>query len=83
MKAFRHILSTSFLLLAVGLFQQTAFASGTSGLFDSLGFDSQDDFLDVDEAFKLTTEIRANTFIARLQVTEGHYLYRDKIQILI
>ena len=38
MKAFRHILSTSFLVLAVGLFQQTAFASGTSGLFDSLGF---------------------------------------------
>ena len=83
MKAFRHILSHSFLILAVGLFQQTAFASGNSGLFDSLGLDSQDDILEVDEAFKLTTETRDNTFITRLQIAEGHYLYRDKTQVLI
>ena len=82
MKQLKHYLSLASLLLATSLFQQTALASGGS-LFDSLGMNNQDDILDVDEAFKLSTETTGNTFIAHLQITEGHYLYRDKVQILI
>ena len=82
MKSLKHYLSLASLLLATSLFQQAALASGGS-LFDSLGMNNQDDILDVDEAFKLSTETTGNTFIAHLQITEGHYLYRDKVQILI
>ena len=74
--------STLTLILAAGLFQHSVIASGGSGLLDSFGMDNQADILDVDEAFKLSTETTANSLIARFQVAEGHYLYRDKIHIL-
>ena len=83
MKAFRHIISLLVLTLTTSLFCHTAMASGGGGsLLDSFGMGAQDDILDVDEAFILTTEVKDATFIARWQVTEGHYLYRDKTQIL-
>ncbi|MDT8453384.1 MAG: protein-disulfide reductase DsbD [Gammaproteobacteria bacterium] len=82
MKAFKPLLSSLLLILATGLFHQPVMAAGSSGLFDSFGMNSQDEILDVDEAFKLDTEIKNNTFIARWQVAEGHYLYRDKTEIL-
>ena len=75
--------STVTLILLTGLFQSSANASGGSGLFDSFGMNNQDDILDVDEAFKLSTEVKDNTFIANIQITEGHYLYRDKTRILV
>ena len=83
MKLFKHFLSLTSLILATSLFQQSAVASGSSGLFDSLGLNAQDDILDVDDAFRLSTETTDNTFIARWQIAEGHYLYQDKIKILI
>nr|MDA3868674.1 protein-disulfide reductase DsbD [Gammaproteobacteria bacterium] len=76
------LLSSLVLILSTGLFHQPVMAAGSSGLFDSFGMNSQDDILDVDEAFKLDTEIKNNTFVARWQITEGHYLYRDKTRIL-
>ena len=87
MKPFKHIFSKPFLMLTLilmtGLFQHPTMASGGSALFDSFGLDNQDDILNVDEAFKLSTETTANSLIARFQVAEGHYLYRDKTHILI
>ena len=82
MKSVSHFFSLSVFILAAMLLQSPAMAAGGSNLFDSFGM-NQDDILDVDEAFKLSTETTANTFIARLQIAEGHYLYRDKTQILL
>ena len=58
-------------------------ASGGSGLFNSFGMDNQNDILDVDEAFKLSTETTASSFIANFRIAEGHYLYRDKVKITV
>jgi thiol:disulfide interchange protein len=50
-----------------------------SGLFDDLGLGGQDDILDVDQAFMLSTEITDAGFVARWIIADGHYLYRDKM----
>ena len=81
MKAFRHIISLLILTFIANLFSHSAIASG--GFLDDFGMGAQDDILDVDDAFKLTTEVKGGTFIARWQVAEGHYLYRDKIKVLL
>jgi thiol:disulfide interchange protein DsbD len=52
-------------------------------LFDDFGFGGQDEILHVDEAFQLSTEATANSFIARFIIAEGHYLYRDKTDIIV
>ena len=87
MNPFKNITNKSFstliLILAAALFQHSATASGGAGLFDSFGMNNQDDILGVDEAFKLSTEVKDNTFIAHIQITEGHYLYRDKTKISV
>jgi thiol:disulfide interchange protein len=51
-------------------------------LLDDLGLGGQDDILEVDDAFKLTTGIEENRFIARWEIAEGHYLYQDKMSIV-
>jgi thiol:disulfide interchange protein DsbD len=57
-------------------------ASAADSLFDDLGFGGQDDILEVDDAFQLSTEIEGNRFIARWVIAEGHYLYQDKMDII-
>ena len=57
-------------------------ASAAGSLFDDLGFGGQDDILEVDDAFQLSTEIEGNRFIARWVIAEGHYLYQDKMDII-
>jgi len=45
------------------------------------GYSSDDeDFLPVREAFRLTVERDDHAFIARWQIADGYYLYRDKLQ---
>jgi thiol:disulfide interchange protein DsbD len=56
-------------------------ALAVDNLFDDLGFGGQDDILEVDDAFKLSTAIEGNRFIARWEIAEGHYLYQDKMDI--
>ncbi|MDH5711361.1 MAG: protein-disulfide reductase DsbD [Gammaproteobacteria bacterium] len=82
MKAFRHFITLLVLSLAINSFSFNSFASGGS-LLDSFGMGAQDEILDVDEAFRLTTEVNNGVFIARWQITEGHYLYSDKTSITI
>jgi len=85
MTLFKHItaksLSTLALILTASLFQHTANAAGGSALFDSFGMNNQDEILDVDDAFKLSTRNTDKALIATLKVTEGHYLYRNKVKI--
>ena len=69
------------LLIALpGLFLATP-ASAIDDLFDNLGLGGQDDILEVDDAFQLSTELKGNRFIARWAIAEGHYLYQDKMDI--
>jgi thiol:disulfide interchange protein DsbD len=56
-------------------------AHADSGLLDDLGLGGEDNILDVDEAFTLSTEITAAGFVARWNIADGHYLYRDKMAI--
>ena len=52
-------------------------------LLEEFGFGNQDDILDPEEAFQLDTEADAGQFVARWNIAEGHYLYREKMQILV
>ena len=71
-----------FFTLFLFIFSTTAMAEDGLGLLDDFGLGYQDDILDVDEAFQLTTEDTPNSFIARFTIAEGHYLYRDKMEII-
>lgn len=57
-------------------------ASAVDSLFDDLGLGGQDDILEVDDAFQLSTGIEGNRFVARWVIAEGHYLYQDKMNII-
>jgi len=60
-------------------------AGGVRSLKELAGLiepDAQQEFLHPDQAFRLTTEATdTNTVVARVQVTPGYYLYRDKASI--
>jgi len=71
----------AFFFTLLGLFLITP-AFATDSLFDNLGFGGQDDILEVDDAFQLSTEIEGNRFVARWVIAEGHYLYQDKMDII-
>ncbi len=51
-------------------------------LLDDLGLGGEDDILEVDDAFQLSTELQGNLFIAKWSIAEGHYLYQDKMDII-
>jgi len=57
-------------------------AAAVDSLFDDLGFGQQDDILEVDDAFQLSTGVEGNRFVARWVIAEGHYLYQDKMSII-
>ncbi|MBT8130238.1 MAG: protein-disulfide reductase DsbD [Gammaproteobacteria bacterium] len=62
------------------LLSSPAFA--VDNLLDDLGLGGDDGILEVDEAFKLSTGIEDNRFVARWEIAEGHYLYQDKMDIV-
>ena len=47
----------------------------------SLGMGGENDILDPDEAFVLSTESTPSGFKASFIIADGHYLYQDKMQI--
>ena len=57
-------------------------AFAADSLFDDLGLGGQDDILEVDDAFQLSTGIEGNRFVARWEIAKGHYLYQDKMEII-
>ncbi len=67
----------SFLLLAS--FSSPVLASQGLSLLDSLG--GNDDILDPDDAFQISYDSQPGQFKASWIIAEGHYLYRDKMQI--
>ena len=76
-RLFSHFRIALLLALIIPVFPTHA----ESGLLDDLGLGGEDDILDVDEAFMLSTEITEAGFVARWTIADGHYLYRDKMAI--
>ena len=80
----------SSLLLLLSLITQPAFAENPfssingsdEGVSLSSGFGGEDEILEVDQAFKLTTRSENGRMIAEWQIADGHYLYRDKTKII-
>lgn len=72
----------SLLLLAFITLAPTspAFADDNFNLLDSLG-GTQDDILDPDDAFQISFDSQPGQFKVNWVIAEGHYLYRDKMQI--
>ena len=87
-----RIISTKTLLLLLSLFftfNTAAVTAADSGGVDAiadfsndLGFGgNEDEILEPDVAFKLTTDIKdANNIIANWQIADKHYLYRNKFK---
>ena len=73
-------LQSFFFTLLTFFIASPAFA--VDSLFDDLGFGGQDDILEVDDAFQLSTGIEGNRFVAHWVIAEGHYLYQDKMDII-
>ena len=69
-----------FLLFLCLPFSFSAADTASSGLFDSLGFgDDTNEFLEPDKAFVFSSEVvNGNTIIARWDIADGYYLYRDE-----
>ena len=68
------ILSFSF-TLATPAFSEEGF-----NLLDGLG--GQDDILDPDDAFKISYDAQPGQFKVNWIIADGHYLYREKMQII-
>ncbi len=77
----QHNILKALLFTVSGFFMITP-ASAIDTLFDDLGFGGQDDILEVDDAFQLSTDVEGNRFVARWVIAEGHYLYKDKMEII-
>ena len=64
------------LLLSISL---PVSAAESFNLLDGLG--GQDDILDVDDAFKVDYDSQPGQFVVNWVIADGHYLYRDKMQV--
>jgi len=64
------------LLLSISL---PVAATGSFNLLDALG--GQDDILDPEVAFKISYDSQPGLFTVHWDIADGHYLYRDKMQI--
>jgi len=77
-------------LVVSSLFAQSALAenpfsaadSQDEGISLSSSFGDDDEILEVDQAFKLTTRSENGRLIAEWQIADGHYLYRDKTKLM-
>ena len=73
-------------LLTFTLILLAGASSATAGLLDRLGFGESEKppLLRPEQAFRYEAEVRdGNTLLARLDITEGYYLYRDKFAFQI
>ncbi|QKT04979.1 protein-disulfide reductase DsbD [Ectothiorhodospiraceae bacterium 2226] len=51
-----------------------------SRLGDRLGLQSQDDFLDPDDAFRFTVQPDGDALVVDFQIADGYYLYREQFK---
>lgn len=72
-------------ILCLTISSQSLWASNPFSDMNSMGGGfggGADEILDVDQAFMLSTKSEAGQVIASWEIAEGHYLYRDKINII-
>ncbi len=81
MTSIKHLFALLLLVFSTSVLAEESAQS--LNLLSDFDFGYQDDILDVDDAFQLTTEDNPNSFTARWIIAEGHYLYRDKMQIMV
>ncbi|WP_227429841.1 protein-disulfide reductase DsbD domain-containing protein [Psychrobacter sp. I-STPA6b] len=68
-------------LMSVGMVSG-AQAEGLGALFDTATTNSsQGKFLSVDQAFTVTPSVQGNQLTIRMNITPGHYIYRDKVKL--
>lgn len=89
----KHILLIFSLLVSVNtfasntIFAQAGSSSAINNLNDELGLGlggNDDDILDPDDAFKLSTEIKdPNNIKVSWQIADKHYLYRNKFKFIL
>ena len=79
-KLFKALISILPSLLLLASFSFPLHASQGLSLLDSLG-GGDDDILDPDDAFQISYDSQPGQFKASWVIAEGHYLYRDKMQI--
>lgn len=72
-------LTTLLAFLLPALISLPLWAAEGFNLLDSLG--GEDDILDPDDAFQISYDSQPGQFKASWVIADGHYLYRDKIQI--
>ena len=88
MKTLTARLRDSFLILMLtavfSAVMQPAMATGTFGLGADLGLDGteEDEILEPDQAFVLSTRSENGHLIAEWKIAGGHYMYRDKTKII-
>ena len=75
-----NFLKPLFLLLLLLSTSLPVYADESFNLLDSLG-GAEDDILEVDDAFQINYDSQPGKFNVSWVIAEGHYLYRDKMQI--
>ena len=74
---------SALLVMSLTLFS-LAHAAGLSDLFDSPAASStQGKILPVEQAFNVTTSIKGNQLTVQMDITPGHYLYKDKLKLVL
>ena len=79
------LLLSLFLTFNVSVVSAAGGVAGVNSLSNDLGLgNNEDEILEPDVAFKLTTDIKdANNIIANWQIADKHYLYREKFKFVI
>lgn len=79
------LLLSLFLTFNVSVVSAAGGVAGVNSLSNDLGLgNNEDEILEPDVAFKLTTDIKdANNIVANWQIADKHYLYRDKFKFVI
>ena len=79
------LLLSLFLTFNVSVVSAAGGVAAVNSLSDNLGLgNNEDEILEPDVAFKLTTDIKdANNIVANWQIADKHYLYREKFKFEI
>ncbi len=82
MKKLQKYLSVLLLASTSLLTATPSYAMNLGDLF-STSSKQQDKFLSVDEAFQVRPSVRANKVTVTFNIVKGHYIYRDKLKLIL
>ncbi len=82
MKKLQKYLSVLLLASTSLLMATPSYAMNLGDLF-STSSKQQDKFLSVDEAFQVRPSVQANKVTVTFNIVKGHYIYRDKLKLIL